>query len=159
VNGEATTSLSISMHANAVALLQNNIFRRGQVNVNNSTLTNNIMYAGTLTGTGNLISNNLGSSTQFGTTNGNQSNVTMSSVFALTGSTDAAWKLKAGSPAIGAGYGSTPSNPVDAGMYGGYTPYVLSGLPPVPSIYYFANQPVGSSNDPIDVTIKVKSNN
>jgi len=68
------------------------------------------------------------------------------------------FKLKAGSPALGAGYGSTAQNPVDAGMYGGSTPYVLSGIPAIPSIYFFANQPVGSNSDPIDVQIKVRSN-
>ncbi|RZL18408.1 MAG: hypothetical protein EOO96_27415 [Pedobacter sp.] len=72
-------------------------------------------------------------------------------------SSDGQWKLKAGSPAIGAGYGSTPTTPIDAGMFSGNTPYVLAGQPSMPSIYFFENQPVGSNSDPIDVTIKVKS--
>lgn len=117
------------------------------------------MYNGTLGGSGNLVSNNIGNATQFGTADGNQQNVDMTTVFVGTGSNDGYYKLKVGSPAIGAGYGSTVQNPVDAGMFGGSTSYVLSGLPAIPSIYFFANQPVGSNSDPIDVQIKVKSNN
>jgi hypothetical protein len=86
----------------------------------------------------------------------------MSTVFVGAGegiSQDGQWKLRQGSPAIGAGFGSTSGSPIDAGMYGGQASYVLSGMPPVPSIYFFENQPIGSNTDPIDVTVKVKSNN
>ena len=127
--------------------------------VYNSNVTNNIMYRGTFEGTGNLSSNNISNGTQFGTTDGNQSSVDMTTVFLGTGSYDNFFKLKTGSPAIAAGYGSTQQVPVDAGMYGGSTPYVLSGIPAIPSIYYFKNQPVGSNSDPIDVQVKVRSNN
>lgn len=157
--GDATAQTSVSLLPATTAILKNNIFRRGAIQVSNSNLSNNIMYAGTLVGTGNLLSNNIGSGTQFGTANGNQENVSMAAVFEMTGSYDGAYKLKAGSPAIGAGFGSTVQNPVDCGMFGGTTPYVLSGLPAIPSIYYFTNQPVGSNSDPIDVQIKVRSNN
>lgn len=156
-SGDATTGSSINLSANAVAIIQNNIFRRGKVTSFNSSFTNNIMVAGTFEGTANLVFNNLGNGTQFGTANGNQSNISMSTVFVGTGSPDGQWMLKAGSPAIGAGYGSTAQNPVDAGMFSSYTPYVLAGLPPVPAIYSFENKPVGSNTDPITVTIKVKS--
>lgn len=160
--GDATNSDVLRMHADAIVIIQNNIIRRGTVTVNNSNIVNNIQMAGTFNGTGNLISNNLGNATQFGTTNGNKSNVDMGTVFVGAGSgvsSDGQWKLASGSPAIGAGYGSTAQKPIDAGIYSGQTPYVLSGLPPVPSIYYFDNKPIGSNSDPITVTIKVKSNN
>ena len=117
--GDNTTGQSLVMHANAIAIIQNNILRRGRVTVSNSTVTNNIMLAGSFDGTGNLVANNLANAEQFGTTNGNKSNVDMSTVFVGGGtgvSTDGQWKLKAGSPAIGAGYGHTAQNPVDAGM-------------------------------------------
>jgi len=161
-SGDATTSSCLSLDANAVALIKNNIFRRGKITANNSSFTNNIMVNGSFLGTGNLLSNNLANAAQFGSGNGNLSNVDMSTVFVGTGtgvSPDGQWKLKPGSPAIGAGFGSTPANPIDAGMYGGAKPYVLAGIPPIPSIYSFTNQPVGSNTDPIDVTIKVRSNN
>lgn len=160
--GDATTSNVVNFNANASGIIQNNIIRRGKVTVNNSTLTNNVMIAGSYTGTGNLVSNNLANASQFGTENNNKANIDMGTVFLGAGtdiSYDGQWKLASGSPAIGAGYGSTAQNPVDAGIYSGHTPYVLSGMPAVPSIYYFENKPVGSNSDPITVTIKVKSNN
>jgi hypothetical protein len=159
-SGDATTSACLSLHANAVALVQNNIFRRGTITAYNSSFTNNIMINGFFAGTGNLVSNNIASGEQFGTANGNKANISMSTVFVGTGtgiSTDGQWKLKAGSPAIGAGYGHTADNPVDAGIFSGSTPYVLAGQPSMPAIYFFENQPVGSNADPVDVIIKVKS--
>ncbi len=153
------SSTCLNLSANCIAIVKNNIFRNGQVSIFNSNLSNNIMYVGALAGTGNLLSNNIGNGTQFGTASGNQSNVSMASVFELTGSFDGAYKLKAGSPAIGAGYGSTAQIPVDAGMFGGTSPYALSGIPAIPSIYFFSNQPVGSNSDPIKVQVKVRSNN
>ena len=159
---DGTISNCLLIHANGIALVQNNIFRRGRITANNSNLTNNIMYAGSIVGTGNLISNNLANGTQFGNTSGNQQNVVMSNVFVGPGpgiSTDGQWVLKVGSPSIEAGYGSTPGNPIDAGIISGQTPYALAGLPPIPAVYFFQNQPVGSNTDPIDVQIKVKSHN
>ena len=158
--GDNTTGNALNLQANAIALVQNNIFRRGKVTANNSSFTNNIMYAGQFSGTGNLVSNNIANGDQFGATNGNKAHIDMATVFVGTGtgiSTDGQWKLKAASPALGAGYGSTAQNPIDAGMYSGNTPYVLAGQPSMPAIYFFENQPVGSNADPIDVLIKVKS--
>ena len=157
--GEVTTAQCIQLNPNTVAIIKNNIFRRGTVTAYNSNITNNIMYNGFLAGSGNLISNNIANGTQFGSTDGNNQNIDMATVFESTGSYDAYFKLKAGSPAIGAGYGSTAQTPVDCGMFGGSGSYVLSGIPAIPSIYFFANQPVGSNSDPIDVQIKVRSNN
>ncbi len=158
--GEQTAGAILTLHSSAIALVQNNIFRRGKVTANNSNFTNNIMVNGFFEGTGNLVSNNLASGTQFGSANGNLQNVDMSTVFIGSGtgvSIDGQWKLKVGSPAIGAGYGSTSAKPVDAGIFSGNTPYVLAGQPSMPAIYFFENQPVGSNTDPIDVNIKVKS--
>jgi hypothetical protein len=155
--GDGNMNPCLTLHSNTVALIQNNIFRRGTVQVNNSSLFNNIMYSGSFSGTGNLVSNNIANGTQFGTDNGNKNNEIMSSVFMLTGSPDNQWKLKAGSPAIGGGFGSTAQDPIDCGVFGGNTPYVLAGQPSMPAIYYFSNQPIGSNIDPINVTIKVKS--
>jgi hypothetical protein len=160
--GETSTTACLYLQANAIALVQNNVIRNGKIVAHNSNFSNNIMVAGFFEGTGNLVSNNIANGTQFGTANDNKANVDMSTVFVGAGegiSQDGQWKLKVGSPAIGAGFGSTAGNPVDAGMYSGQSSYVLSGMPPVPSIYFFENQPIGSNTDPIDVTVKVKSNN
>ena len=157
--GDASNEVALNLHVNTVAIIKNNLFRRGRVIAYNSNVTNNILNRGTFEGSGNLASNNLGNDIQFGTADGNKSNVDMTTVFLGTGSYDNFFKLKTGSPAIAAGYGSTAQIPVDAGVYGGSTPYVLSGIPAIPSIYFFKNQPVGSNSDPIDVQVKVRSNN
>jgi hypothetical protein len=90
---------------------------------------------------------------------GNVANVDMNLVFIdfngnLDYSTDGKWQLDPEGPAAGAG-----EEGIDCGMFGGLTPYVLSGLPPVPRIYE-ANVPLsGSSVSGLPVTIKVKSQN
>jgi len=158
--GDGSGNTCLATHSSAIILVQNNIFRRGKVLAYNSNFTNNIMVNGFFEGTGNLYSNNIASGTQFGTDNGNQSNVVMTNVFVGTGtgiSTDGQWKLKAGSSALGAGYGSTAQNPIDCGMFGGQSAYILAGMPPMPAVYSFEVQPIGSNSDPIDVKVKVKS--
>lgn len=156
--GWSPGSQAVRMNERATAIFQNNIFRRGVINLNNASFFNNIIIEGSITGTANLFSNNLCNSTQLPNANGNKLSVDMSTVFLLDGvSPDGQYKLKANSPAIGAGFGSTPSKRIDAGMYSGNTPYVVSGMPSMPAVYFFENQPVGSSSDPIDVNIKVRS--
>jgi len=115
----------------------------------------------------NYFSNNIFCGTGVGSVNGNQAYVDLSTVFLVAPtaakpqdvSTDGRWQLKVGSPAKAAGYGSTNEKPVDIGPFGGTEPYVLSGLPPIPSIYLFEHQPIGSNADPLDVRIKVISRN
>jgi hypothetical protein len=69
-------------------------------------------------------------------------------------SNDEIWKLKPGSVAIGYGNDGT-----DAGGYGGAIPYVLSGIPAIPNIY-FANTPqVGTTTGGLKIHLKIKANN
>ncbi|MGV3505396.1 MAG: hypothetical protein ACO1O1_16935 [Adhaeribacter sp.] len=158
-SGETNSTVSLNLHANTVAIVQHNIFLRGTVSAYTSSFTNNIMVNGYFEKRENMTAHNLAGGSQFGTGDGNQANVDMNAVFVGSGSPDARWMLKAGSPAMGAGYGHTAERPVDAGMYSGNTPYKLSGLPGIPVIYFINVQAVGSDSDPIDVTVKVKSTN
>ena len=119
--------------------------------------TNNIMVHGSyVDNTGNVTHNNLCNSTQYPAGNGNQQNVDMSTVFEdYTGTVDSAFALKSGSPAIGAGAAGG-----DCGVFGYNTtgtPYVLSGVPPIPAIFDAEVQSLGSSSIP--VTIKAISHN
>lgn len=91
------------------------------------------------------VRNNIGASTQYGTSNNNQQNVDMSLVFTGTGSPDGKYQLLPGSPATGAGM-----NGEDSGIFGGNDPYVLSGIPDVPAVWQFRI----SGNE---ATVKVKS--
>lgn len=74
-----------------------------------------------------------------------------------TNSADARYQLKANSPALQT---NRPGATVDAGMYGGSSPYLLSMLPPIPSIYSLSspqgNNPTGNT---IQINVSTKGNN
>lgn len=87
--------------------------------------------------------------------NGNSSNTTgFSSGFIGSGSTDGKWQLSASSIFKGVGFGGA-----DCGIFGGAEPYVLSGIPPIPTIYSLTAPAVGEKNTGLPIQIKVKSNN
>jgi hypothetical protein len=67
---------------------------------------------------------------------------------------DARAQLAAGSAAKGAGEGGT-----DAGAFGGDTPYVLSGIPTIPSIYQLSVPLQVQQGGTLNVQIKAKVNN
>ena len=143
---------SIDMHKSANAIIENNVIT-GPINCYNSTFQNNII-TGSFYGTGNGIFNNICNKDQFSNTNVNIPNTDTSKIFINTGSTDGKFQLKANSPARGAGV-----NGVDIGMFGGVNPYVLSGVPSIPSIYYFTAPFYGSKSQGLKVRIKAKVNN
>ncbi len=78
----------------------------------------------------------------------------MTTVFITGGSTDGKYQLKEGSPAKGGGL-----NGVDCGVFGGSTPYVLSGIPPGPSIYEASAPASAPKGAGLSVTLKIKSHN
>jgi len=142
--------------------ITNNVFKGGSgapVSVYYSTISNNIFISSTnkiQENTGNSIINNIFA--YAGTNaNGNQYSITMTTVFVdLNGtlgySDDERYKLKAGSPAIGAGVSG-----VDCGAFGGVTPYVLSGLPPFPRIYEATIPGTAYSDKGLSCNIKIKA--
>jgi hypothetical protein len=144
---------AFSTGANFEGFITNNIFE-GYITFYNATFTNNISTYDYFYPYNSVFTYNIGNGTQFGTANGNQQNVTMANVFVgATGyTTDSKWQLKAGSPAIGGGEGG-----VDCGMFAGSYPYILSGMPPIPAVYYY-NAP-GLPTNSINVSIKAKSHN
>jgi hypothetical protein len=110
--------------------------------------------------------NNIGSNAQFGNLNGNQQNVSMTTVFEDPGnsspsfSEDSRWQLKAGSPAIGAAWNGV-STGGDCGIFGTSATgaaYVLSGIANVPSIYKLA-APATVTGSTLNITISTKTNN
>ena len=117
-------------------------------------LRNNILIgSGSFQPNNNQFDHNMGPG--FGTANGNQAYPGAAAVFVTTGSTDGRWQLKpAPNPARGAGAGG-----VDLGMYGGATPYRLSGVPAVPAITNLLVPNGGVSGAPLHVTISIQSNN
>jgi len=128
--------------------------------IHNFTVQNNITVTGTTQPFTNCtVRNNIGNSTQYGNLNGNQQNIVMTTVFedlanaSLQWSEDSRYTLKAGSPAIGTGFGG-----VDCGIFGGpANPYRLSGIPDIPSIYKLTAPATVTSNT-LNVTISTKVN-
>jgi hypothetical protein len=105
---------------------------------------------------GNTISYNL-YAIDGSTENGNQYNIDMNSVFedydgSLSLSTDGKWKLRSGSPALGAGSGGA-----DCGAFSGIAPYVLSGVPNLPHIYEINVPAAATTESGLHVTLKIKS--
>lgn len=148
---------SVSFDLNCSGTISNNCFNYDYmtgVSVHNFIIKNNISNHDYSVPLDNIISNNIGSETQFPIGNGNQQNVIMSDVFvSKTGnSTDGQFQLKPYSPALGAG-----NDGKDCGMFGGESPYVLSGLPSIPAIYEVIMPATGTSNSGINVTIKAKT--
>jgi hypothetical protein len=108
----------------------------------NFTFQNNIFYNPNFNTylSSNVYYNCLSTNAILGTANGNQQNVNLDDIFvgwssAAGYSSDGRFALKSGSSAIGAGVLNGGS--IDCGIYGGPAPYVLSGMPSIPSIYTF----------------------
>lgn len=147
---------ALDLTNNCSGIFENNILINSSsvaLNLYNFSLKNNIVSQGSVTLTNCQTYNNIANATQFGTINGNMENITISTLFAgsAAGSSDGYYKLAAGSVAIGAGESGT-----DIGAFGGSDPYVLSGMPNIPSIYYFS---ISGSGTQSQVKIKVKSHN
>lgn len=145
------------------ALIRNNVLGAatvGQgsftVSVANSTFVNNIMTGPSQIqgGLNNTFNHNISDNAAFGTANGNQADVPLANLFvgAASASPDGAFQLRAGTnPARGTG-----ESGADIGAFGGNTPYRLSGIPNVPTIFQYSQSIVGAT---LNATISTKSNN
>jgi hypothetical protein len=162
-NNYFTYGITIGTGSSSV-ILSNNIcsYYFTYLSVYNTTIVNNIFayYSDIIADNpGNTITNNIfvGAGTN---ANGNKYNTDMALVFVDydgsigTYSTDGKWQLKTASPAKGAGTGG-----IDCGIFGGTTPYILSGLPPIPRIYEATVPTTGTTAAGLSVTVKVKSQN
>jgi hypothetical protein len=145
------------------ALIRNNTFSGG-VTLTNSYFANNILLnigSGSFNVTFSTIRNNISQFTGFlPAGSGNQEGLTQAALFvgATGNSTDGQWRLRTGSPAIGAGEtvgGITP----DCGAFGTADPYRLSGIPPVPTIYSLTVPGAVPIGQPLNITVSTRSNN
>lgn len=158
-NGAAyTIYLSATVLADNVAIYQNVINSNSGITIFSAQQTqfyNNIMMAGAFTPDGSYYNNNIGNSTQFGSTNGNQENVATATIFIDPASgIDSDLQLLGGSPALAAGIAGE-----DCGIYGGSYPYHISLLPAIPAIWEVTLNNYGSDVVPINVNIKAKAHN
>ena len=150
-------SIYMSTNSTTTELVISNNVIWGTITTYYTIHNNNIQIEGSYNnGTGDLTSNNICSGTQYPATNSNQQNVDMSTVFVdYFGYIDNDYILLTGSPAIGAGI-----NGGDCGVFGngtGNDPYVLSGIPAIPSVFQATITTMGSSTLPVN--IKASSHN
>ncbi len=166
-NNIVTSNVTLNVAGNLNNLIRNNVFR-GASFLRNAYFSNNIFPAnfGSVFTTCTL-KNNTGISPASGDylpfvgINGNTQNNTDANLFQgiASNSTDGQWRLKAGSLAIAAGETIGAITP-DCGAYGTADPYVLSGIPAIPTIYLLTvPTSVASSATTMPITISTKSNN
>jgi hypothetical protein len=152
--GTYSSSRSLYLLSGFSGIIENNVISK-LLYVSNAEFHNNILTTGTFQYENVNFTHNIANGTQFGVLNGNQQNANMSNVFlGPTGnSTDGQWQLRPGSPAIGTGVGGT-----NVGMFGGATPYKLSGMPNIPAIYEL-NHSIDYENQLLEIDFSVKSHN
>lgn len=156
----------ISVGSNQSAIIYNNVVGKS-ISAYNSVVKNNIntsnsaVFGGYYDGGNNIWEYNIADFLKWGLPPGvgNIGNIDPNDVFvdydgSLGYSSDGKWQLKEGSIAISYGEGG-----VDCGIFGGTSPYILSGLAPVPHIYEAIVPVSGSTASGLPVTIKVKSQN
>jgi len=159
-------STEIGVAENQSAIIYNNVVGKtisayNSVVKNNINTSNSLVNGGYYDGGNNVFGYNIANYLKWGIPPGvgNIEGIDPIDVFvdydgSLGYSTDGKWQLKEGSIAIG--YGESG---VDCGIFGGTSPYVLSGLAPVPHIYEAIVPVSGSAASGLPVTIKVKSQN
>jgi hypothetical protein len=142
-------------------ILTNNIFLKLSQNTGDTTVgfyAYNVPYQGP----DNSSKNNVANYSIFGsssnkilprTTTPDSLFITASNSQAIT-STDGFFILKANTPAAGYAIDKT-----DCGAFGGTTPYVLSGIPAIPNIYFLQVTPNATQAGGLKLTIKAKANN
>ncbi len=146
-------SFNSNLTNTSVYFINNDFISNATQTCENCVFQNNIFYATQFGsyGTSNYFANNIFSNTSsvsgVATGNSNQFSIDMKNVYIAatsipsnsfvtppTGlSHDGQFQLAAGSPALSAG--NINGITVDCGAYGGPAPYILSGMPNIPSIY------------------------
>jgi hypothetical protein len=166
INNIFTGSMDMTNTNNLNNLVRNNVFRSG-MSLYSAYFANNIIINTTFTATNVTVKNNTCISTApagfapFVGVNGNVANETDANIFQgiSSNSTDGQWRLKVGSQAIGTGETVSAITP-DRGAFGTADPYVLSGIPSIPTIYLLTVPAAVASNaTTMPITISTKSNN
>ncbi len=145
-----------SSSLNSVLITNNVIGNRAGTNgvgidVDNCVLKNNILTSsGGVAVRANSFSNNISVNTQFGSANGNQSSVSLASIFGGGSNSEGQFQIAPGGPAD-----NTGESGVDVGMFGGTTPYVLGGVPSIPTIFEYSQSVSGTT---LNAVISTKSN-
>lgn len=167
-----TAPVSVTMDHNTIVVTGSNFFTIGWVLTNNIFIKQSRGAADTVVtfsaynvpyqGPGNASKNNVSNYSIFSsssnkilsrTTTADSLFITYSNPQNIT-STDGYFILKPNTVAAGYAIDLT-----DCGAFGGSTPYVLSGIPPIPNIYFLQLTPNATQSGGLKLTIKAKANN
>lgn len=161
-NNVFNSSLIIDRFTNYPRIFTNvehNIFL-GSVQIDVGSFKSNILASNTATVDilSPSIQNNITLGTQLSAYATNQSYKDNTQLFvgltaANNKSPDGQYKLIAGNAFATAGY-----NNEEPGIFGGTEPYVLSGIPTIPTIYELQADAVANKQDGLNVTIKARAN-
>lgn len=146
---------SIRMSTGDTATIENNIINDGDLVIGNGIFRNNLLLSNDphTFDSNTTVTNNI--STQAADLPVPENiNSESGTLFVTTGSPDGLFQLASGSPAEMFGVDN-----VDAGMYGGPEPYVLSGVPALPTITEIIAPLFGSPSAGLDITVKAKARN
>jgi len=160
-NNLFTTSASVAniynySNSSGSGIVRYNTFTRG-AHMNNTVYENNIFLTGVPSANvnlGNSFFNNIFSISFTALTdiNNNKEGVGTDLFIETTNSLDANYQVADGTAADNAAIDET-----DCGAFGGSEPYILSGIPAIPQIYFFS-VPTATSQD-LNVNVKVRTNN
>lgn len=147
----------------------NNVLRiNGASQVHNSTFINNIIIPvgassnldNSTTYFNNFFNNIVAGSAVYplDTGTGNQVNIPLSAVFVdASGQTiDSQYQIKENGPADGTGFEIPQGVPTDIGMYGGPSPYQISGVTALPTIFDLV-VPASNTTGQLNVNIKARA--
>ncbi len=154
VGGSGTQS--IRMISGNTGTIEYNIIGDGETHLFNATFRFNIITISDLiTTTNTLPQYNISSTTQGALSDStNQTNVLTENIFVAGGTSDSQWALKDSSEALAIGPGGE-----DAGMFAGPEPYVLSGIPALPTITEINAPTFASPTSGLTITVKAKARN
>ncbi len=155
INNGTSSGESIRMGTGDTATIENNIIFNGDLVIGNGIFRNNLLLSNDphTFDSNSTVTNNI-STQASGLSEPENINSESGALFVTTGSPDSLWMLAPGSPAEMFGLGN-----VDAGMYGGPEPYVLSGVPALPTITEIIAPLFGSPSAGLDITVKAKARN
>jgi hypothetical protein len=153
----STTNLSAS-NVNQVVVKNNTFLGTNWLYVKNGVIENNLFPNGLYLSLDNAVASyNITSNSAFDGGVGNQELFDFDGHMVGAGSgisLDEQVQLKSNSSLKTAGSQSS-----EAGAFGGTTPYVISGIAPIPSVVSMVNSATGTTSSPLQVTVTVKSNN
>jgi hypothetical protein len=162
---DATGNISgkiINNYFNGILPVGNGNLFSGPIQIGNFQYSNNIFnygYMSQLSSSGNTFYNNIGNFNSSNSTfwngysgNGNMTISGLSNYFVGGNSPEGKYMLN--STVVGKNAGTDGT---DIGMFGGSTPYVLSGIPNIPYIYNLS-VPTNSNGNTLNFTLSTKSN-